>query len=203
MRSRIACAIDYLKGVRATRGCTRSCIALGAEMLMLGKLASSRARSRENSNARWRAARRRAFARMVAGLGGPADLLERAARHLAQAPVLSKRARDRAGFVTAIDVRALGLAVVALGGGRRRAGDAIDPCRRPVRSRAARRRDVDRTARAHSRARRGERGCGGRRPCGAPIAIGDERAACALGRMADRIEHRLRLIISDAAANAA
>jgi thymidine phosphorylase len=33
----------------------------------------------------------------------------------------------RGGWVTAIDVRALGLAVVALGGGRRRGGDRIDP----------------------------------------------------------------------------
>jgi thymidine phosphorylase len=31
------------------------------------------------------------------------------------------------GFVAAIDTRALGVAVVELGGGRRRAGDAIDP----------------------------------------------------------------------------
>jgi thymidine phosphorylase len=34
---------------------------------------------------------------------------------------------DRPGFVTRVDARALGLAVVALGGGRRRAEDAIDP----------------------------------------------------------------------------
>jgi thymidine phosphorylase len=33
----------------------------------------------------------------------------------------------RAGFVGTIDVRALGLAVVALGGGRRRPGDTVDP----------------------------------------------------------------------------
>jgi len=39
-----------------------------------------------------------------------------------QRPVLL----PQAGVVGAIDVRALGLAVVALGGGRRRAGDDID-----------------------------------------------------------------------------
>ena len=34
---------------------------------------------------------------------------------------------ERAGFVVAIDARAIGLAVVELGGGRARAADAIDP----------------------------------------------------------------------------
>jgi thymidine phosphorylase len=36
-------------------------------------------------------------------------------------------APDRPGVVTGVDVRAVGLAVVALGGGRRREDDRIDP----------------------------------------------------------------------------
>ncbi|HSD80817.1 MAG TPA: hypothetical protein VLB47_09150, partial [Solirubrobacteraceae bacterium] len=67
------------------------------------------------------------FARMVAALDGPTDLLERPAAHLPVAPVAAAVAPDRAGFVTAIDARALGLAVVALGGGRRRETHAVDP----------------------------------------------------------------------------
>ena len=39
----------------------------------------------------------------------------------------STRRLRRAGFVEEIDVRAVGLAVVELGGGRARAADAIDP----------------------------------------------------------------------------
>ena len=34
---------------------------------------------------------------------------------------------ERAGIVTRVDTRLLGLAVVTLGGGRRRAGDTVDP----------------------------------------------------------------------------
>jgi thymidine phosphorylase len=34
---------------------------------------------------------------------------------------------DRHGYLVAMDVRAVGMAVVALGGGRRRADDVIDP----------------------------------------------------------------------------
>lgn len=66
------------------------------------------------------------FARMVAVLGGPPDLIERPDRHLPQAPVIRPIFPDRAGWVLRQDVRALGMVVVALGGGRTRPGDPID-----------------------------------------------------------------------------
>ena len=65
------------------------------------------------------------FARMVAGLGGPADVLADA--RLPVAPVVADVPAPRDGLLAAMDTRAIGLAVVALGGGRRRAGDAVDP----------------------------------------------------------------------------
>ena len=65
------------------------------------------------------------FARMVAALGGPADVLRNAG--LPVAPVQRAVPAPRAGFVAAMDVRAIGLAVVALGAGRLRAGDRVDP----------------------------------------------------------------------------
>ena len=66
------------------------------------------------------------FSRMVHGLGGPADLAERPEDHLATAPITIDLDADRAGCISAIDTRSLGLGVVELGGGRRNAGDAID-----------------------------------------------------------------------------
>jgi thymidine phosphorylase len=66
------------------------------------------------------------FARMVAALGGPADLLEHPDDHLPAAPVTREVAPDRAGYVTAHATRDLGVAVMALGGGRRTEGDVID-----------------------------------------------------------------------------
>ncbi|WP_110655432.1 thymidine phosphorylase [Salinicola halimionae] len=66
------------------------------------------------------------FSRMVHGLGGPGDLAEHAKHHLPTAPVTIDLDADRAGFISAIDTRTLGLGVVELGGGRRNAGDAID-----------------------------------------------------------------------------
>jgi thymidine phosphorylase len=64
---------------------------------------------------------------MVAALGGPARLVERPERYLPLAPVRLPVAPERAGVVTRVDARAVGLAVVGLGGGRRRVDDAIDP----------------------------------------------------------------------------
>jgi thymidine phosphorylase len=67
------------------------------------------------------------FARMVAALGGPTDLIEHPDTHLPAAPVRLEVLADKAGFIQRIDTRAVGLAVVALGGGRTRPGDGVDP----------------------------------------------------------------------------
>jgi len=64
---------------------------------------------------------------MVAAQGGPADFLENWKHHLPIAPVQIDVFPNTGGNVTSIDTRAVGLAVVDLGGGRRRDGDAIDP----------------------------------------------------------------------------
>ncbi|HEY6135949.1 MAG TPA: thymidine phosphorylase, partial [Rubrivivax sp.] len=65
------------------------------------------------------------FARMVAALGGPRDVLEDA--RLTAAPVQRDVPAPRGGVLRAMDTRALGLAVIGLGGGRHRPGDAVDP----------------------------------------------------------------------------
>jgi thymidine phosphorylase len=67
------------------------------------------------------------FGRMVAALGGPADLAETWREKLPRAPVTMPVAAPRGGVVSAIDGRALGNAVVRLGGGRMKDGDVIDP----------------------------------------------------------------------------
>ena len=63
------------------------------------------------------------FARMVSLLGGPADVLHDA--RLLHAPVRRAVPAPRTGFVFSMDVRALGLVVVALGGGRTAPGAAM------------------------------------------------------------------------------
>ena len=63
---------------------------------------------------------------MVAALGGPADLVERPDAYIERPAVEVAVLPARAGFVGEIDVRAMGLAIVAMGGGRVRADQVID-----------------------------------------------------------------------------
>lgn len=67
------------------------------------------------------------FGDMVAAQGGPADFAQHWARYLPVAPVIHEVAAPRAGFVSAMDGEALGLAVVHLGGGRLVEDDVVDP----------------------------------------------------------------------------
>ena len=123
----VAYVCDYLSGRRREGRFHEVTVALATEMLVLGGLApdAAAARSRiEAAIASGRAAE--VFGAMVAALGGPVDLVERPARHLARAPVVKSVHAENAGIVQAIAAREIGLAVVALGGGRVRPQDAID-----------------------------------------------------------------------------
>ena len=118
--------LDYLRGTAREPRLHAVTIALAAQMLHLGGLAGSvgeGAARAEAVLANGDAAER--FARMVASLGGPADVWRDAGLPLA--PVQRDVPAPRAGVLAAADVRALGLAVVALGGGRQRPGQRIDP----------------------------------------------------------------------------
>jgi thymidine phosphorylase len=121
-------AIDVLTGQAAHSRLREVTLALAAELLVLGGLAEDKAGgARAAARALDSGAAAERFARMVAALGGPADVLERPERHLPEAPVRHAVHLERSGTVAAIDARALGLAVVGLGGGRQRVSDRIDP----------------------------------------------------------------------------
>jgi thymidine phosphorylase len=119
--------IEILAGRRSDARLMEVTLALGAEMLLLGGLAPDAASARsalEAAFASGAAAER--FALMVDALGGPGDIVERPATHLAATPIARAVTPERDGVVSGVDARALGLAVVALGGGRTGAEDAID-----------------------------------------------------------------------------
>jgi thymidine phosphorylase len=121
-------AIDHLTGTRREARLHHVVIALGAEMLVAGRLASDMDDARrkiERALASGAAAEK--FATMVHALGGPSDILDRPDAHLARAACLCEVGAPHAGFVAAIDTRALGLTVVALGGGRSIPGAPVDP----------------------------------------------------------------------------
>ena len=102
-------------------------LALAGEMLAIGGLATDCEAGRATAQTALENGRAaEAFQRMVAALGGPSDFIERPDAHLPGAPVSVTCTPDAPGIVTAMHTRAVGVAVVALGGGRRRADDAID-----------------------------------------------------------------------------
>ncbi|MGH8249583.1 MAG: thymidine phosphorylase [Steroidobacteraceae bacterium] len=121
-------AIAMLRGERCDARLLEVTLALGAEVMVLGGLSPAAGAARDAlSKALASGAAADRFARMVASLGGPRDLMDSPDTYLARAPVIDDVPAVRGGFVTAIDTRALGLAVVALGGGRTSPGQSIDP----------------------------------------------------------------------------
>ena len=120
-------SIDHLTGAAADDRLRAVTLALSAELLRLGGVIDDEDEARaaaERALDGGAAAER--FAAMVAQLGGPADLLEAPERHLPAAPVELAAEPAQAGIVTAVQVRAVGLAVIALGGGRTRETDPVD-----------------------------------------------------------------------------
>jgi thymidine phosphorylase len=122
----VAESLDFLTGTVREPRLLALTLAPSAQLLQLGGLAPTLAAGQALAEAALSSGRAaECFARMVAGLGGPADVLTDA--RLPAAPVQVDLVAPRDGVIASMDARALGLVVVELGGGRRRAGDTIDP----------------------------------------------------------------------------
>jgi thymidine phosphorylase len=120
-------SIDALTGAGIDERLREVTLALSAELLVLGGVepdATAARAAAERALDGGAAAER--FEAMVAELGGPSDLLEAPAGHLPKAAVRVEVAPAEGGVVERVDVRAVGLAVVALGGGRVRESDPVD-----------------------------------------------------------------------------
>ncbi|HUB04281.1 MAG TPA: thymidine phosphorylase [Solirubrobacteraceae bacterium] len=120
-------SIEHLNGDARDERLLEVTLALSAELLVLGGLHADLSGARAAAAAALdsgRAAER--FSAMVVELGGPADLLDVPSRHLPGAPVVRPIEPETPGVVSAIDVRAVGIAVVNLGGGRAREDDVVD-----------------------------------------------------------------------------
>ncbi|MEO1687308.1 MAG: thymidine phosphorylase [Pseudomonadota bacterium] len=124
----VANAVRFLTGEEVDGRLWDVTVALGGELLALCGAAASPEAGRALMVAALedgRAAER--FGAMVAALGGPADFVEKHGDHLDAAPVLLDVPPPVEGVVQGIDGRAVGNAVVALGGGRTRPEDPVDP----------------------------------------------------------------------------
>jgi len=120
-------AVDFLTGAHRDPRLETVTLALAAEMLVVSAIeedpAMALARTREALTGGKAA---EVFGKMVHVLGGPADFVEKHENYLKTAPLTAEVAAPEAGHVANIDTRAVGVAVVELGGGRRRREDDID-----------------------------------------------------------------------------
>ncbi|MDH4060094.1 MAG: thymidine phosphorylase [Aquincola sp.] len=122
-------AIDFLTGDAPREPRLEAVtLALAGEMLAITQLAPDpRAGERLARAALASGAAADRFARMVRGLGGPSNVgSPRFAGLPCTRHVIEVRAPN-AGWLVAMDTRALGIVVVELGGGRAHASDPIDP----------------------------------------------------------------------------
>ena len=120
-------AVDFLRGEHQAPRLRQVTRLLCAEALQIGHLAADEAAALVRIDAVLAdGSALQHFARMVTALGGPADFCERAAHYLPAAPTIEPVPARRAGWVQRKATRDIGLLVVELGGGRRRASDRID-----------------------------------------------------------------------------
>jgi thymidine phosphorylase len=120
-------AVQYLTGEYVNPRLHEINMELCAEMLLLGGLAADIEEGRGKLQAvldNGRAAE--VFGEMVTALGGPADFVENYDNYLEKAEIVRPVYAPASGIVQSMDTRALGMAVVSMGGGRRRASDTID-----------------------------------------------------------------------------
>ena len=121
-------AIALLRGEVRSERLWQVTLALAEQTLLSAGLADTAEAARARLLEVWNNGEAlRRFGQMVSALGGPADLIERPQAYLPTAPVVVPVYAQIDGVVSGIDTRAVGIAVVALGGGRRRPEDAIDP----------------------------------------------------------------------------
>ncbi len=119
-------AVEMLRG-QAPADYTEITLALTAEMLMLGGKAKDEAEARRLLNeAITSGAAEKKLCEIVAAQGGSVDAISDLSKLPRARSTIAVKARSD-GIVTGIDSEAIGLAAMALGAGRAKSSDVIDP----------------------------------------------------------------------------
>lgn len=120
-------AIEFLTGAYRHPQLYDVTCALAREMLTLSGLAKDNADAQQQIETvlnNGKAAE--VFAKMVHGLGGPANILEKPELYLPHANIIRPVFATESGFIQQMDTRTIGMTVVGLGGGRRHPQDQLD-----------------------------------------------------------------------------
>lgn len=120
-------AIEFLRGESLDQRLYDVVMALCAELLVTGKIAADAAEGMHMAEKHLKDGRAADFfGRMVMDLGGPSDIIENFKDHLEIASERHIVYPPELGVVESLDTRAIGIAVIELGGGRRKTDDVID-----------------------------------------------------------------------------
>ena len=102
-------------------------IELAAHMLQLSGIESDLEAARLKSKEALTSGKAAAiFEQMISALGGPSDLLEKSHKYLVPMPIIRPIVSNSSGYVSEMDVRAIGLSMINLKAGRTRSSDPID-----------------------------------------------------------------------------
>ena len=120
-------AVRFLKNELTDSRLHEVTVRLGTELLLSAKIASDSDNARKKLETSLTSGRAAVlFGSMISALGGPDNFMDDPRKHLRRALITRPVYADDDGFVSSIATRDLGLAVIELGGGRRRADDKID-----------------------------------------------------------------------------
>ena len=119
--------IDYLKCEKQESRLNEVVLALAAEMQVAAGLVDSTELGHQKAKTVLESGKvAETFEKMVSELGGPKNLLDHKNLYLKPCPIVKPIPSPASGFISQIDTRTVGLAVVELGGGRKKASDVID-----------------------------------------------------------------------------
>jgi thymidine phosphorylase len=120
-------AINFLTGAHQDKRLKEVTLALAGDMLTSAGLAASANEGVAIATQALSSGKAAVvFARMVSALGGPSDLVEQPQKYLKPAPFTVDVLAPSSGVISGWDTRSLGVAVLDLGGGRRKTDDKID-----------------------------------------------------------------------------
>ena len=116
--------INYLKGTKRDQRLHEVVLSLAVEMLQVAGLSDSKEHAIQKiTDVLDNGQAAETFQKMVSELGGPKNILDET---LTTANVVKPVPAPHSGTITHIETREVGLAVVELGGGRKKASDTID-----------------------------------------------------------------------------
>ncbi len=111
--------VDYLTGTCREPRLHQVTMALAAQMLVSSKVAKDQQQGREMAQVALDTGKAaEIFEQMIAALGGSANFLSDYEQQLTVANVVKDVCATRSGFITQMQTRDIGMAVVSLGGGR-------------------------------------------------------------------------------------